>query len=86
TVQPGEVLTPPAEKLVAIYPAEGSLWSDNPATVLKASWVTPEQAKASEAFVAFLHTRAAQEVLPKYGFRPLMEGVPVEAHLNADVG
>lgn len=86
TVQPGETLTPPAEKLVAVYPSEGSMWSDNPAVVLNAAWVTPEQRTASEAFVKFLHTEAAQKVLPKYGFRPLDDGLDVSEYLNADVG
>ncbi|MBN9613029.1 MAG: VWA domain-containing protein, partial [Actinobacteria bacterium] len=86
TVQPGEQLTPPAEKLVAVYPSEGSLWSDNPAVVLNAAWVTPEQKQAAEAFVKFLHTSTAQQVLPKYGFRPLDTSVDVSKYLNADVG
>lgn len=86
TVQPGEQLTPPDEKLVAVYPSEGSMWSDNPAVVLGAKWVTPEQKQAAEAFVSFLHTRDAQEVLPKYGFRPLDTSVDASGYLNADVG
>lgn len=71
TVQPGEKLTPPKDKLVAIYPAGGSLWSDNPITVLGADWVTDAQRTAGEAFMAFLQTPAAQKILPEYGFRPL---------------
>lgn len=86
TVQPGEKLTPPDEKLVAVYPSEGSMWSDNPAVVLNASWVTPEQKTASEAFVKFLHTKQAQQVLPQYGFRPLDDSVDVSKYLNSDVG
>ncbi|SNT09755.1 Ca-activated chloride channel family protein [Micrococcales bacterium KH10] len=86
TVQPGEVLTPPAEKLVAIYPSEGSMWSDNPAVVLNAAWVEPEQKTAADAFVAFLHTQAAQSLLPEYGFRPLDSGVDASKTLNDSVG
>ncbi|WP_244304676.1 substrate-binding and VWA domain-containing protein [Leucobacter viscericola] len=86
TVQPGETLTPPDEKLVAVYPSEGSMWSDNPAVVLDAKWVTPEQKTASAAFVKFLHTKKAQELLPKYGFRPTDDSVDVSKYLNADVG
>ena len=86
TVQPGETLTPPDEKLVAVYPSEGSMWSDNPAVVLGAEWVTPEQRTAAEAFVKFLHTKAAQQTLPKYGFRPIDDSVDVSKYLNADVG
>lgn len=86
TVQPGETLTPPDEKLIAVYPKEGSMWSDNPAVALNASWVTPEQKTAAQAFVKFLHTDAAQKLLPKYGFRPLDDSVDVSKYLNSDVG
>lgn len=86
TVQPGETLTPPDEKLVAVYPNEGSMWSDNPAVVLNADWVTPEQKTAADAFVKFLHTKEAQEALPQYGFRPLDDSVDVGEYLNSDVG
>lgn len=74
TVQPGEKLTPPKDKLVAIYPSGGSMWSDNPITVLGADWVTNEQRTAGAAFMAFLKTPAAQKILPTYGFRPLEAG------------
>ncbi|WP_229276117.1 substrate-binding and vWA domain-containing protein [Agromyces kandeliae] len=77
TVQPGETLTPPKEKLVAIYPSGGSMWSDNPITVLGADWVTEVQRTAGEAFVDFLDTEPAQRILPEYGFRPLDESVPL---------
>jgi Ca-activated chloride channel family protein len=77
TVQPGETLTPPKEKLVAVYPSEGSMWSDNPVTVLNSSWVDGEKKAAGEAFAAFLQTKPAQEVLPDFGFRPLDASVPL---------
>ena len=77
TVQPGEVLTPPREQLVAIYPSNGSLWSDNPIVTLKANWVTPEEQAAGDAFIEFLHTTVAQSVLPEYGFRPLDDNIPL---------
>ncbi|KQM84386.1 hypothetical protein ASE68_01350 [Agromyces sp. Leaf222] len=77
TVQPGETLTPPKEKLVAVYPSGGSIWSDNPVTVLGADWVTEAQATAGEAFIEFLATEPAQQILPQYGFRPLDDSVPL---------
>lgn len=86
TVQPGETLTPPKTKLVAVYPSGGSMWSDNPVTVLGADWVTPEQRTAGEAFAAFLQTKAAQEILPEYGFRPLDESVPLGDLFTANFG
>lgn len=86
TVQPGETLTPPKTKLVAVYPAGGSMWSDNPVTVLGAQWVTAEQRTAGEAFAAFLQTEAAQKLLPEYGFRPLDESVPLGKLFTANFG
>ena len=77
TVKPGEVLTPPKEKLVAVYPEGGSVWSDNPVTVLNSPWVTADKKAAGDAFAAFLQTKTAQESLPSYGFRPLDESVPL---------
>ena len=86
TVKPGEVLTPPKEKLVAVYPTEGSVWSDDPAVVLNSPWVTSEQKTAGAAFLKFLNTKPAQEILPDYGFRPLDKSVDVSKSLNADIG
>jgi Ca-activated chloride channel family protein len=85
-VEPGETLTPPREKLVAIYPQDGSLWSDNPVVVLGTHWVTPEQKAAGDAFAAFLQTEPAQQILPKYGFRPLDPSVPLGSLFTAEYG
>ncbi|GAA1975711.1 substrate-binding and VWA domain-containing protein [Microbacterium pumilum] len=86
TVQPGEKLTPPKEKLVAVYPEGGSMWSDNPVTVLGADWVTPVQREAGEAFAAFLQTEPAQKILPQFGFRPLDESVPLGKLFTEEYG
>ncbi|MGN8552988.1 UNVERIFIED_CONTAM: substrate-binding and VWA domain-containing protein [Microbacterium sp. SLM126] len=86
TIQPGEELTPPKEKLVAVYPSGGSMWSDNPITVLGADWVTDVQTEAGVAFAAFLQTEAAQRILPEFGFRPLDESVPLGDLFTAEYG
>jgi Ca-activated chloride channel family protein len=85
-VEPGETLTRPREKLVAVYPAGGSLWSDNPITVLGASWVTPAQAEAGAAFAAFVQTEPAQRILQQFGFRPLDTSVALGELFTADYG
>jgi len=85
-VQPGETLTPPNEKLVAVYPAEGSMVSDNPAVVLPNKWVTSEKKEAAEAFVKFLKTKPAQEKLLDYGFRPVDKSVDASKVLTEDLG
>ncbi|MFE7845744.1 substrate-binding domain-containing protein [Microbacterium sp. NPDC057407] len=86
TVQPGEELEPPKEKLVAVYPSGGSMWSDNPITVLGADWVGDAQAEAGAAFAAFLQTEPAQRILPEFGFRPLDESVPLGDLFTAEYG
>lgn len=85
-IQPGETITPPAEKLVAVYPSEGSMISDNPAVVLPNKWVTPEKKEASEAFVKFLQTKPAQEKLLEYGFRPVDKTIDAKSALTEDLG
>jgi Ca-activated chloride channel family protein len=72
--------------LVAVYPSNGSMWSDNPVAVLNSSWVSSEKKAAGEAFAAFLQTKAAQETLPKYGFRPLDAGVNLGELFTAKYG
>lgn len=86
TVEIGETLTPPKEKLVAVYPSGGSLWSDNPVTTLNAPWVTPAEKTAGEAFAAFLQTKTTQEALPAYGFRPLDASIPLGELFTAAYG
>lgn len=86
TVQPGEKLTKPKDKLVAVYPADGSMWSDNPITILGADWVADDQREAATAFIDFLHTKTAQSILPDYGFRPLDDSVPLGDLFTTEYG
>ena len=44
----------PAERLVAIYPAEGTLWADHPLALLELDTLSESQRKTYQAFVAFL--------------------------------
>lgn len=85
-VQPGETLTPPKEKLVAIYPSEGSMWSDNPAVLLNTSWVDENEKTAGNAFLEFLQTDEAQNSLADYGFRSVKDTVDASGVLNAGLG
>jgi len=63
-------LARPKEKLVAIYPAEGTFWADHPYVTLAGDWVSLEQAAASRRFMAYLLSPEAQAVALKQGFRP----------------
>ena len=60
---------PPKVKLVAVYPTEGTLYSDNPYVILNAPWVTPEQQKAAVSFRNYLLTPDIQKQFTDAGFR-----------------
>ena len=59
-----------ADRLVAIYPSEGTFYSDNPFIVLNAPWVRPEQAEGAKAFQSFLAEKLTPELAARSGFRP----------------
>ncbi len=58
------------ERLVAIYPAEGTFYSDNPYIALDAPWVTEPQRKGAAAFGAYLQQNIDGATAARYGFRP----------------
>ncbi len=58
------------DKLVGIYPAEGTFYSDSPYIVLDAPWVSAEQRAAAERFAAYLDEQITPATAGRYGFRP----------------
>ncbi|MBN2576088.1 MAG: substrate-binding domain-containing protein [Deltaproteobacteria bacterium] len=63
-------------KLRVSYPAT-TLWSDHPAVVLSAPWVTEEQGRAARQYIAFLRAKPSQERALAYGFRPADTSVKI---------
>jgi Ca-activated chloride channel family protein len=66
----------PDEPLVAIYPAEGTLWTDHPLALLALEGegetaITDNQSRAFNAFAAFLKAPDAQRQLLAAGYRPV---------------
>lgn len=73
--------------LVAIYPREGTFWSDHPYSVLTdAPWMTAPVREGAEKFLAFLKARPAQERALALGFRPADPAVPIGAPVDAAHG
>jgi Ca-activated chloride channel family protein len=72
--------------VVAIYPKEGTFWSNHPYAILNAPWVTAEQREAAEAFEAFLLDRPQQLRALEYGFRPADPSIPLTSPLDAAHG
>jgi Ca-activated chloride channel family protein len=77
-----------ATKLVGVYPAEGTFFSDNPYIVLDAPWVSREQRAGARAFGEWLRKEVTPEVAARGGFRPgdptAKAGAPIDAAHGAD--
>jgi len=71
----------PDDRLIAIYPAEGSLWTDHPLALLElgtpsdARSVTDNQRLTYKAFADYLLNETAQQALLTAGYRPADLGI-----------
>ena len=74
------------ERLVAIYPEEGTFVSDNPLITLDADWVTPEQKEAAKLFAAFLAEQVTPAAAGREGFRPADETKPPAGLVSREFG
>jgi Ca-activated chloride channel family protein len=72
--------------VVAIYPVEGTFWSNHPYVILNAPWVTEEQRSAAQDFENFLLDRPQQLKALEYGFRPADPSIDLTAPLDAQHG
>src|SRR5262245_7698979 len=72
--------------VVAIYPKEGTFWSDHPIGVVEREWVTPEHRDAAKIYIQYLLARQQQEKALQYGFRPAAVDVPLAAPLDVAHG
>jgi Ca-activated chloride channel homolog len=68
--------------VVAIYPKEGTFWSNHPFIILNANWVTGEQRSAAEIFEDFLLDKPQQLLAIEYGFRPADPSIPLTSPLD----
>ncbi|MEA3019002.1 MAG: Ca-activated chloride channel [Actinomycetota bacterium] len=82
-LDPGEEPRPPRVPLVAIYPKEGTLFSDNPFIVLDAPWVTASQKEGAKRFSDYIQRPENQARVLKFGFRPGNPSVAIGAPITA---
>jgi Ca-activated chloride channel homolog len=85
-LDPGEKPRKPRVPLVAIYPKEGTLFSDNPLIVLDAPWVSKNEKAAAQSFIKFVTEAKNQRRVLKFGFRPGNPAVAVGAPITAKNG
>jgi Ca-activated chloride channel family protein len=72
--------------VVAVYPKEGTFWSDHPVGVVQRDWVTAEHKEAAEKYIDFLLAKPQQEKALKSGFRPGLESIALAAPIDKEHG
>ena len=72
--------------VVAIYPKEGTFWSNHPYAIVNAPWVTADQKEAAELFENFLLDKPQQLKALEYGFRPADPSIPLTSPLDTQHG
>lgn len=72
--------------VVALYPKEGTFWSDHPVGLVKREWVTPEHEAAAQVYVEYLLARPQQEAALRFGFRPSAVEIPLGPPFDAAHG
>lgn len=65
-------------KVIAIYPEEGTLYSDHPFCILNAEWISPAQRAVAEEFLNFLQKYDTVVSAMEYGFRPINASIPLD--------
>ncbi|MFN3371940.1 MAG: extracellular solute-binding protein [Chloroflexus sp.] len=75
---------PPPTPLVAIYPAEGTFWHDNPFIIMASA--TADERTAAERFYEFLLTEESQRAAMSFGFRPANPNVPLTDPISPAFG
>src|SRR5262249_57904047 len=70
------------DPLVAIYPKEGTFWSDHPIGVVQRDWVSDEHKEAARVYIDYLRAKPQQVKAMKFGFRPADEKIPLDAPLD----
>jgi Ca-activated chloride channel homolog len=85
-LSPGEEPRAPRDPLVAIYPEEGTLFSDNPFIVLDTAWVDEDEKAAAALFEEYVQRPENQQKVLEFGFRPNNPSVPLAEPIVAANG
>ena len=85
-INQGKTTYQPPEKLVALYPKEGTFWHEHPFAIPQADWVTAEQREAAKLFTEFVRSEAVQQKVMESGFRPTNPAVAVGYPISTDLG
>ena len=85
-INQGKTAYQPPEKLVALYPKEGTFWHEHPFAIPTADWVTAEQREAAKVFTEFIRSEPIQLKVMENGFRPVNPSVTVGYPIAPELG
>ena len=69
-INEGKTEYQPPERLVALYPKEGTFWHEHPFGIVNANWVTSEQQAGARIFTDYVLLPENQQTIMTQGFRP----------------
>lgn len=85
-INQGKTQYKPPEKLVALYPKEGTFWHDHPFAVPNASWVSDVQRAGAVKFTEYVLSEEVQKRVLENGFRPVNPAVPLGYPISVELG
>ncbi len=66
------------DRLVALYPTEGTLWEDHPLALLETGELTPLQRQTFARFRDFILSSESQKLALRHGYRPADLSIPLD--------
>ena len=75
-----------AEKLIALYPKEGTFMHEHPFAIPNAEWVSAEQKVAAELFTQYILTEEVQRQVLENGLRPVNPAVAIGYPITPEFG
>jgi Ca-activated chloride channel family protein len=85
-INQGKTQYKPPERLVALYPKEGTFWHEHPFAVPNGDWVTTEQRQAAKTFTDYVLSPTIQQAVLVNGFRPANPNVALGYPIVTDLG
>lgn len=85
-INQGKTEYKPTEKLVALYPKEGTFVHEHPFGIPYAAWVTDEQREAAKVFTQYILSEDVQKKVLENGFRPANTNVQTGYPITTDLG
>lgn len=85
-INQGKTSYQPPEKLVALYPKEGTFWHEHPFAIPDADWVTDAEYAAAKVFTEYVRSEEVQRKVLESGFRPVNPSVPVGYPIASELG